>query len=362
MPRNPVILLTLAMLATLVSPKAHAGPPDGQRDFYGALNDTLGDFEYDLKHETVKGADSFAVREVTSNENVPLSFASHIEDLIAERVLRATKSKIIKCIGCKARSTSLTGKNGGDQLKITSPRTNAKELAKIAKAQGIRHFMDVSFTYLPSGMVMSMTVTDPADSTITWSHTYNSESSRAALLRRGYDTDQLDESTRRATEYPATIQYRLRVDYLIEPDIGGYKGCLGFAFRMVERYDNRKKELGFEFQYLRGTAALLHADEENVSLYAGINATLLVLHVWNLIGGKEDFNLPRASLYGGVGGTYTSGFLGGLFRVGAEYRMGQHSAVTAHLGYRPPSTAFIPIGDGESVTGAELGAGISFLF
>lgn len=362
MSRLPVIILTLSLVLALASPNAEAIPPQGQRDFYGALNDTLGDFEYDLKHETVRGIESVSVREVTSNEKVPRSFAPHIEDLLTERILRATKAKVIKCVACNTRSTSLTGKNGGDKISMTSPKTNSKELARIAQQQGIRHFMDVAFTYLPTGLVMSMTISEPGSSVIVWSRTYNSESSRAALLRRGYDSDQMDESTRRATEYPATIQYRFRVDYLIEPDIGGLKGCLGLAFRMVERYDNRKKELGFELQYLRGTAALLHADEENVSLYAGINATLLVLHAWNLIGGKEDFNLPRMSLYGGVGGTYTSGFLGGLIRAGAEYRMGQHSAVTAHVGYRPPSTSFIPIGDGQSVTGPELGAGISFLF
>jgi hypothetical protein len=350
----------LATATALLSAPAHAVPPEGTRDFYGALDDTLGDFEYDLKHDNVKGIESFAIREISASENVPRSFLPHIEDLITERVLRATKVKVIKCIGCQARSASLVN---GDRITMTSPKTNAKELAQIASAQGIKHFMDVSFTFQPTGLLMSMTIAEPSGSVINWSHTYNSETSKAALLRRGYDAELVDPTQRKSTEYPAVLQYRLRVDYLVEPDISGYSGVLGFAFRMVERYDNRKKEIGYEIQYLRGAATLLHASATDpVSLYSGINATLLVLHAWNLLNGYEDLNLPRASFYGGIGGTFTAGFLGALFRAGGEYRMGQHSAVTAHLGYRPSSTSFIPIGDGQSVSGLEAGAGISFLF
>jgi hypothetical protein len=353
-----VTFLSAALAIAAFAPQARAAPA-GQRDFYSALDDTLGDFEYDLKNAKVKGSDSLSIREIAANERVPRSFAPHIEYLLTERMLRATKNKVIQCVGCGARKMSLVE---GNKITITSAKTDVKELARVAKQQGIKHFLDVAFTYQPGGLVMSLTITEPDGSAVVWSRTYNSETSRAALLRRGYDTEQLDATTRKATEYPATLQYRARVDYLIEPDIDGLKGCLGFSFRMVERYDNRKKELGFEVQYLRGAATLLHSSETDTSLYSGVNATLVLLHVWNLIGGYEDYNLPRASVYGGLGGTFTSGFLGGLFRVGGEYRLGSRSAVTAQVGYRPASTSFIPIGDGQSVSGIELGAGISFLF
>jgi hypothetical protein len=349
----------LALLAAAPWP-AHAAPPAGQRDFYGALDDTLGDFEFDLKHELVKGVEDISIRNVSLSENIPRAFAPHVEDLVIERILKATKTKVIQCVGCKARRMTL--ESGGTRIRTTSPRTNAQELAALAKKEGIQHFLDVSFTYQPNGLLMSLEITEASDATLTWSKTYNSETSRAALLRRGYDPVELDPSQRRITEYPSVLQYRLRVDYLVEPDVGGYSGCLGFSLRMVERYDNRKKELGFEFQYLRGSATLLHADAANASLYSGVNATLVLLHAWNLIGAKEDFNQARVSVYGGLGGTFTSGFLGALFRVGAEYRLASHAAVTAQLGYRPSSTSFLPLGDGQSVSGVEPALGVSYLF
>jgi hypothetical protein len=153
--------------------------------------------------------------------------------------------------------------------------------------------------------------------------------------------------------------YRLRVDYLSEPDVGGQSACLGFAFQMVERYDNRKKELGFEAEYLN---ASILGSSSSTSLYSGVDITLLLLHAWNLIGSQEDFNQARASVNAGIGGTYSSGFLGGLIRAGFEWREARHFATSLTLGYRPSSTSFLPSSTGQQVSGLEFGGGISFFF
>lgn len=363
--RPPILksLLTTLALATVQAiapgPVAHAAPPPNQRDFYATVDDTLGDFEFDLKHEAVKGVDNIAIRDIVVSENVPRSFTPHLEGYITERILRATKSKVIQCLGCRARRTTL--KEG--EISMTSPQTNQKELQRLAKARGIQHFLDVTFTYQPTGIIVSMTITEPATANVIWSRTYNSESSRAALLRRGLDMDQLDPSTRRSTEYPAILQYRVSVDYLFEPNVSGTTGCLGFAFRMVERYDNRKKEIGFEAEYLKDSTTLLNNTSTAPNLYSGVNLTLLMLHGFNLIGSEEDFNQARANVYAGLGGTYTSGYLGALIRTGFEYRMAKHFATTLHLGYRPSSTVFLPISSvTTSVSGFEYGGGISFMF
>lgn len=345
------------MLGLPQSPAAHAASTPKERDFYAVLDDTLGDFEFDLKHDAVKGTENIAIRDITVSERIPRSFTAHLEDLITERILRATKNKVIQCLGCRSRRTALSD----DKISMISPRTSPKELQRVAKARGIQHFMDVTFTYQPTGIIMSMTITEPASANVVWTHTYNSESSRAAVMRRGLDMDQLDPSTRRITEYPAILQYRLSVDYLFEPNVSGTTGCLGFAFRLVERYANRKMEIGFEAEYLKDSSSSPSSTAPD--LYSGVNLTLLMLHAFNLFGSQEDFNQARASIYGGLGGTYTSGYLGALIRGGFEWRMAKHFATTVHLGYRPASTVFLPISSGvTSVSGMEYGAGISLMF
>ena len=329
-----------------------------QRNFYDVLEDVMGDLEFDLKNGNVTGLQQLGIRNIALSENVPPSFKSHLELLVTERVLKNTKTKMIQCLPCRAKRTTLNG----DQVVITSAETNPAELSRIAKMSGIEHFMDVAFSYQPSGMVLSMYITEPDTGSVIWSRSYNSENSRAAAFRRGVDYSQIDDA-RKQTEYTPTVQYRAMVYYLFEPNISGTTGCLGLGFRMVERYDNRKKEVGFELNYLRDASSLVGATTAATTgnLYSGINMTMLFVHAWNLIGDEENFNKVRGSLHLGVGGTYASGFLGGLFRVGYEWRLGKHFSVLGSLGYRPSGTAFVGT-TGTPVSGPEFGLGINYMF
>jgi hypothetical protein len=157
------------------------------------------------------------------------------------------------------------------------------------------------------------------------------------------------------------------VYYLYEKNVSGYTGCVGFGFRMMERYDNRKKEVGFETNYLKDASSLVGNSASSTStttknLYSGFNLTLLFMHSWNLIGAEENFNQVRGNIFVGLGGTYASGFLGGLLRTGYEWRLGKHWAVSGNLGYRPSATAFLQDTAVGKVSGVEFGIGINALF
>lgn len=374
------IIPSFALIAALVAPlcpQAHAqgsGSGSGskgfvgddgkvkERNFYEVLEDLLADFEFDLKNGNVNGLKDLAIRNIATSENIPPSFKSHLELLVTERILKETRAaRMIQCLPCRSRKTTLDG----DQVIITSPDTNPVELARIAKLSGIAHFMDVAFAYQPSGMVLSMTITEPEGGSIVWSRSYNSETSRASAFRRGVDYSQI-EAARTANEYAPTVQYRGTVYYLFEPNVGGTTGVLGFAFRMVERYDNRKKEVGFELNYLKDASSLVGSADaaatETANLYGGLNVTLLFIHAWNLIGQEENFNRARGSFFTGIGGTYASGFLGGLIRTGYEWRLGKHTAVNAVIGYRPSATAFLNNSAAGAVGGLEFGLGVNLLF
>jgi hypothetical protein len=339
-----------------------AGESDGSqfRNFYEVLDDLLGDFEYDLKNGNVTGLKDVALRNIALSENIPPSFKSHLELLLTEKILKTTKTRVIQCLPCRARKTSLNG----DQVVITSPDTNPAELSRIAKAANIEHFLDSAFSFQPSGMVLSMYITDPESGSIIWSRSYNSETSRAAAFRRGVDYNQLDEA-RRQTEYTPTLQSRLAIYYLFQPALPQTAGCLALGYRMVERYDNRKKEVGFEANYMTDASTIVNssgASTQNFYSGFGLNLTLLFLHSWNFIGEEENYNKIRGSALLGIGGTYASGFLGGLIRGSYEWRLAKHFGVSLILGYRPSSTAFLNGTSSGTVSGLEYGLGVNFLF
>lgn len=363
-------LLLHAHARALAADDASAPPPppagasatnnDQERNFYQVLEDVVGDFEYDLKNGNVNGMKDVAFRNIATSENIPPSFKSHLELLITERILRTTKTRVIQCLPCRAKKTIVQG----DQIVVTSPETNPAELSRIAKVSGIENFLDVVFSYQPTGIVLSMTITQPDSGSIIWSRSYNSETSRAAAFRRGVDFSQADDA-RKSTEYAPAIAYRATVYFAFEPNLNSTTGCLGLGLRAVERYDNRKKEVGFELDYFKDASTLagsVPATAGTVNLYDGLNLTLLFLHAWNLIGEEENYNKPRASVLLGIGGTYASGYLGGLIRGQYEYRLGKHYTISGTLGYRPSSTAFLDSTAAGTISGLEYALGISLIF
>lgn len=328
------------------------------RNFYQVLEDVLADFEYDLRNGEVNGLRELSIRNIATSENIPPSFKNHIELLVSERVLKhGNKTKIIQCVPCRSRKAMLSG----DNVMISTPDSNPAELARRAKLAGIANFMDIAFAYQPTGMILSISTMDAENGAIQWSKSYNSETSRAAALRRGVDYTQIDPN-RRADEYAPTQLYRPTIYYMFEPDGGSTQtGVIGFGFRLVERYDNRTKEVGFEANYFLNSVVLAGGTAPTTSVYSGFNLTLLFVHAWNFIGDIEVFNRPRQSLYLAVGGTYASGFLGLLFRGGYEWRLGKHWAVNGNIGYRPLGTQFISGTASGTISGVEWGFGISAL-
>jgi hypothetical protein len=351
----PAILFAFSLL---VAADARAADPK-TRNFYDVLTDVMNDFEQDLHDGAVVGLKDVAIRTVSvSSESVPPSFKEHLEFMINERILRETKTRIIQCLPCRAKRTVLNG----DEVTITSPETNPTELSRIAKQQGIGSFVDVAFAYQPSGMILSLVVTDPESGSILWSHAYNSEMTRASYARNGGGPrdPQREETARSSNEYKPPLRYQVNAYYLFEPNFGATTGSLGVGFRMTERYNGDLREVGFEIDYLKTASSLVGGSTASSSadLYGGFDVTALFVHAWNLFGEAENLNKARGSIYGAIGGTYSSGFLGALIRAGYDWRLGKSWVISANAGYRPTSTA----SSGVSVSGAEFGVGVGMSF
>ena len=329
------------------------------RNFYQILEETMADFEYDVKNGQVTGLKNLSIRNIGVSENVPPSFKQHLELVTSEKVVRNSKTRMIQCLPCKAKTATLSGEN----VVISTTEGNPAQLSRIAKQSGIENFMDIAFSYQPSGMLLSFYIVDAETGTVAWSKSYNSETSRAAAFRRGVDYNQINPKSDQV-EYAPTIVYRPTLYYFYQANVGTYTSVLGFAFRMVERYDNRKKEVGFELNYMMDVNTLVGATPTAgvVNLYSGLNLTLLFVHAWNLWGDLENYNKARNSIFVAAGGTYATGFLGAIGRVGYEWRFGKHWAVPVSIGYRPAATAFLSGASAGSVSGLEFGIGVSAMF
>lgn len=358
------LVLVFSFLAANFS-VSHAAETDsataGSRNFYQVLDEVLSDFEYDLKAGQVIGLKDLSIRNVVTSENVPPSFKSHLELLVTERILKTTKARVVHCVACRSRKTTLNG----DNMTISSAENNVPELQRIAKMNGIQNFMDVAFAYQPSGMILSFQISDVDTGTTLWSRNYNSQSTRASAQRRGVDYQDLEDAKTKM-EYQPTIQMKPTLYTVMAPKAGsGYSTALGLGFRMMERYDNRQKEVGFEMNYYLDIANLTgqpSAKNDVKNLYSSFNLTLLFVHAWSLFGNEENYNKARGVVFGALGGTYASGFLGGLIRGGYEWRLAKHWSVTSFLGYRPQSTLVISNTVTAPLSGVEGGLGVGFIF
>lgn len=333
-------------------------PTAGSRNFYTVLDEVLTDFEYDLRSGQVMGMKDLSIRNVVVSENIPNSFRSHLELLVTERILKSSKTRIVHCLACRSRKATLSG----GSMVISSPENNFAELQRISKMNGIQNFMDIAYAYQPAGMILSLQVSDAETGTMLWSKNYNSETTRAAAQRRGVDFNAIEEAKTKM-EYTPLVQHKPNLAFAFLPKAGGgMSTALGFGYRMMERYDNRKKEVGFELAYYMDIASFVGtATPDPNNLWAGFNLTLLFTHGWALFGDEENYNKPRGIIYASLGGTYTSGFLGGVIRGSYEWRLAKHWGVNAFLGYRPSATLVIGSST-ATLSGVEGGIGVGFLF
>jgi hypothetical protein len=355
-----VALVTIALFVACLSKPAKAEEPpapNGSRNFYKVLDEVLSDFEYDLKSGQVMGLKDLAVRNIATSENVPASFKAHLELLLTERILKTTKARIVHCNACRAKRTTLDGQS----VVISSADSNSAEMNRIAKMNGIQNFMDVAFAYQPAGMMLSIQISDADTGTTLWTRSYNSDSSRASAQRRGVDYQEIDEAKTKM-EYQPLLQNRPSLSVVMAPKAGsGLVTLLAVGYRMMERYDNRHKEVGFEMNYYLNPGIITGTKADPANIWSGVNLTMLFRHAWGLFGDEENYNQSRGVFGIGIGGSYASGFLGALIRPDYELRFAKHWSASAFLGYRPAATVLIS-GTATSLSGVEGGIGVGYLY
>ena len=328
-------------------------PNSEVRQFHDVLNDLLSEFAYDVKQGQVNGLKNLSIRRIDISDTLPRTYEQYVELLVSEKVRENSKIKLLNCIPCKTKtSTMVDGK-----LMITSPLTNLQRMDEAAGQLGIENFMDVVLVYHTTHMVLAFNVFNTQTKELAWARTYNSETLRSNYQRMAVDYKQVEKGRDSDTYVP---------DYKILVGLGGSqlpnvagdtrdKSFLGLHMRTMEKFDNRRLDFGLAVSVWTNTADLLKAYPSEGSSngtetpYSGESRPLpykylLGIHALlarNFVGSVEIYDKVRHGVHLGVGGVVSKGYLAPSLKAGWDVYLGRRFVATFDAHYITKSTILV---------------------
>ncbi len=311
------------------------------RQFHEVLNDLLSEFAYDVKQGQIDGLKNISIRRVDISDTLPRTYEPYTELLVTERIRENSKIKIINCVPCKSKSsTMIDGK-----LMISSPLTNVQKMDEAANQLGIENFMDVVLVYHTTHMVLAFNVFNTQTKEMTWARTFNSETLRSRYQRLAVDRNQIEKS-RTSDVYVPDYKFLVGLGASQLPNVAGTardKSFIGFHLRAVEKFDNRRTDFGLYTSIFANTAKFLKAYPSEGAAsgvdevaYSGSARALpykyvLSLHATvarNFIGDLEMYDRIRHGVHFGLGAVISSGYLAPSVRAGWDLYFGRRFVVT----------------------------------
>jgi len=329
-------ILTLASLFLALLLPENVRADEAGRDFHATLEGLLNDWEIELRLGTLPRIPSeLQLRPPELSPSLPPSFAVHLEQLLAQRAMKAIPSRVT------LKENQRAHRQAAPQRKDDALGSGSAELQS-------RLF------YSPQGMLLTLSLLDDESHAVTWTRTYSSEVPRLQL--------RTPAETEPAEEYVPKTENHVLGLFTVEPTAEGSVTCLGVGWRSMRRFWNRKAEWGFEGDFLRETGTLLGTTPPPGNLYSTYHVGLLVMSTWNFIGGIDDPNRFRLALNLGLGGAFASGILSAHARSALEVRIAGSTALSAIAGYRPKGASLLGTSLINPIGGLEWGLGIHYLF
>jgi hypothetical protein len=334
--------------------------PARVRRFHEVLDELLAEFGYDIKSGQIKGLSNISIRKVRVSQAIPKSYEDYIETLLAERVREQSQVKIISCVPCKTRTSSLVD----GKLMISSPSTNMAKLDAAAVSLGIDNFLDAVLVYHTTHMVLAIDIFDTKTKELMWARTYNSETVKSRYQKLAVDYAQVAKS-RPTNDYVPEYRYLIGLGGASIPNVGGTKEdstMLSLQVRATEKFNNRKDEFGLLFSYLRTTRSLVKAypsDQPTEATQGSTTTTqekvvttatpkpftsaigLYGAYSHVFLGNIESYDRLRHGLHVGLGGLFTTGYLAPGMRVGWDIYLGRRFVTTFGLNYIGRSSVII---------------------
>jgi len=317
------------------------------RRFHEVLDELLAEFGYDVKMGQIKGLKNVSVRKVEVSDALPRSYEEYVELLVSERIRENSRVRLINCIPCKTRTSTLVE----GKLMITSPTTNLARMEQAATQLGIDTFMDVVLVYHSTHMVLAFSVFDTGTKEMVWARTYNSETIKSRYQKLAIDYSQVAKS-RPGEDYDPEYRFLVGLGGGYLPNVGGEakdKSFLFANFRGSEKFDNRRSEFGLMLSVAVATSSVLKAypgtgtktssttsSSESTEITPDPYKTALGLygtygHIF--LGPIESYNQVRHGLHAGLGGLMSTGYLATSARVGWDIFFGRRFTATIGLIY-----------------------------
>jgi hypothetical protein len=343
------------------------------RRFHEVLDELLAEFGYDVKMGQIKGLSNVSIRKVRVSQAIPKTYEDYVELLIAERIRENSQVKLIACVPCKTRTSSLVD----GKLMITSPATNMAKLESAATMLGIENFMDVVLVYHTTHMVLAVEVFNAQTKEVVWTRTYNSETLKTRYQKLAIDYSQVEKS-RPGEDYVPEYRFMWGLGGAALPNIGGTTAdsqMLDLQIRATEKFDNRHSEFGLMLSLLKTTDSIIKSypsDGTSTSTSTSTNPpdtetkvtqpapkpfeqayAFYALYSHLFLGSVESYNEVRSGVHVGIGGLLATGYLAPTARAGWDIYMGRRFSVSFGADYIGPATILV---NGESVR-APGGAG-----
>jgi hypothetical protein len=317
------------------------------------LNDLLSEFTYDVKQGQVNGLKNLSIRRVDISDTLPRTYEQYVELLVSERIRENSKVKLLNCVPCKSKSSTMVE----GKLMITSPLTNLQRMDEAANQLGIENFMDVVLVYHTTHMVIAFNVFNTQSKELTWARTYNSETLRSNYQRMAVDFNQVDKS-RNSDVYVPEYKIMLGVGGSQLPNVAGNdrdKSFLGVHIRALEKFDNRRLDFGLSTSIWTNTSNFLNAypsegtSTSSTSTYTGKSRPLpykylLGIHglvARNFVGSVEIYDKVRHGVHLGVGGVISKGYLAPSTRAGWDIYLGRRFVATIDVHYITQSSILV---------------------
>jgi hypothetical protein len=333
----------------------------GVRRFHEVLDDLLMEFGYDIEQGQLGSLKSLSIRQVSLNENLPRSYENYLELLVSERIRENSQVKLIACLSCKTRSSTLVD----GKLVITSPKTNVQRLNSAAEQLGVQHFMDVTLVYHSTHMVLAFQIFAANSKELVWARAYNSETIRSKFQKLAVDYNQVAKA-RKSEEYEPEYKFLLGFVAAGIPNIAGTSedsSMLGLQMRAMERFDRRKHEFGLMLNFLLTSSSLKPQPSAEASAEPSAEETaepveavktikpyksalsLFAIYSYNFLGLVESYNEIRHGLHAGLGPLLASAYFAPMGRVGWDVYFGRRWVVTTGIMY---------VGASSTVVGSDI--------
>lgn len=289
--------------------------------FENTLNDLLSVLKSDLTDKNLPIRDSIVFRDVVVSSNIPNSFKPHLVAKVSQSFLNSNYIVLNKL----------------DKNKFPYTR-----------------YVDLNLYLDQFKCVLSLSIVDPETKTLFQQINYDSKNYSAGTNSFKLSKDTHSSLLEKWMQYPQSFLIGFRTSILSLPDIKDRFLTPEFSLRGIERFSNRKAEVGFDISTIISSTS-------KTSAYSDFYIQSLIFLGFSSIQNYENYDNPRLITSFGFGAYTSKSILGLLGKLNLEVRLGKSYSIFSSIGYRPKSSDRFSK-NGNSIRGVDYSLGVGFHF